>query len=172
MEFSRNIFRGGSLEEVPICRRPDHGHFKAGGSWYGGAGSVPRARRQLSHLLQMAQPLWWYGRQHDVRAKGPAGRESALEEDVCRRPAWRRPSEGSPRKKMVRPSQRREMAQSFVSAGRISIRHACSTFDISETCYRYQAKRSAENEQIADYLGRLTYNQRNWGGNPSTSHFS
>lgn len=55
------------------------------------------------------------------------------------------------------------MAQSVVSAGRTSIRHACSTFDISETCYRYEAKRSAENEQIADWLMRLTHNQRNWG---------
>ena len=64
---------------------------------------------------------------------------------------------------MVGPSQRREMAQSVVSAGRTSIRHACSTFDISETCYRYEAKRSAENEQIADWLMRLTHNQRNWG---------
>jgi putative transposase len=44
-----------------------------------------------------------------------------------------------------------------------SIEGACQDFMISETCYRYQAKRSAENERIADWLIRLTHNQRNWG---------
>src|SRR5690606_21581814 len=45
----------------------------------------------------------------------------------------------------------------------ISVRLACVTFAISETCYRYQPKLSAENAQIADWLIRLTTNQRNWG---------
>jgi putative transposase len=36
-------------------------------------------------------------------------------------------------------------------------------FGISETCYRYQPKLSDENAEIADWLVRLTYNQRNWG---------
>lgn len=40
---------------------------------------------------------------------------------------------------------------------------ACETFGISETCYRYQAKLSTENALIADWLLRLTHNQRNWG---------
>jgi putative transposase len=64
---------------------------------------------------------------------------------------------------MVRPSQRREMAQAAVNGGRTSIQHACRTFEVSETCYRYEPRRSAENEQIADWLVRLTHNQRNWG---------
>ncbi|XYI44558.1 Transposase [Cupriavidus necator] len=34
---------------------------------------------------------------------------------------------------------------------------------MSETCYRYQAKSSAEDEVIADWLVKLTHNQRNWG---------
>lgn len=55
------------------------------------------------------------------------------------------------------------MAKSCVAAKRISIRLACATFSISQTCYRYQAKLSAENELIADWLIRLTQNQRNWG---------
>ena len=49
-----------------------------------------------------------------------------------------------------------------VSKGQ-SIRRACADFQISETCYRYRAKRSSENEQIAKWLTRLTDNQRNWG---------
>jgi len=45
----------------------------------------------------------------------------------------------------------------------ISIRLACETFCISETCYRYQAKLSGDNALIADWLLRLTTTNRNWG---------
>lgn len=64
---------------------------------------------------------------------------------------------------MVRPSQRREMAQRAVVDGRTSIRHACATFLISETCFRYQAKLPDENAEIADWLLRLTSAYRDWG---------
>ncbi len=64
---------------------------------------------------------------------------------------------------MVKPSQRREMARNVVEAGCCSIRLACQVFGISETCYRYQTKLSHENAVIADWLVRLTHNQRNWG---------
>jgi putative transposase len=40
---------------------------------------------------------------------------------------------------------------------------ACQAFGISQTCYRYKAKLDAENDVIADWLVRLTNNQRNWG---------
>ena len=36
-------------------------------------------------------------------------------------------------------------------------------FMISQTCYRYQRKLSDENVVIADWLVRLTHNQKNWG---------
>ncbi len=64
---------------------------------------------------------------------------------------------------MVRPSQRCEMAKKTVVERAISIRLACNIFWISETCYRYKKKLSAENIRIADWLIRLTHNQRNWG---------
>lgn len=64
---------------------------------------------------------------------------------------------------MVRPSHRREVARTVVESKHISIRLACAVMSISPTCYRYQPKLSAENEQIADWLIRLTRNQRNWG---------
>ena len=54
------------------------------------------------------------------------------------------------------------MAHQTVEQG-VSIRLACLAFGISQTCFRYQAKQSAENVQIADHLIRLTHNQRNWG---------
>ena len=61
------------------------------------------------------------------------------------------------------PSRRREMAKRAVQERRISIRLACEIFSVSETCYRYEAKRNHENEQIADWLLRLTDNHRTWG---------
>ncbi len=64
---------------------------------------------------------------------------------------------------MVKPSQRREMAQRAVSEKAISIRLACLVFSVSETCYRYQAKLSHQNAEIADWLVRLIHNHRNWG---------
>jgi len=64
---------------------------------------------------------------------------------------------------VVRPSQRREMAKQTVNRMGISIRLACTVFRISQTGYRYEAKTRAENEQIADWLIRLTDNHRNWG---------
>ncbi|KRA51524.1 transposase [Pseudoxanthomonas sp. Root630] len=64
---------------------------------------------------------------------------------------------------MVRPSQRREMARSAVEGGRTNIRHACRTFEVSETCFRYQARASEENARIADWLVRLTTTYRDWG---------
>lgn len=64
---------------------------------------------------------------------------------------------------MVRPSQRREMARQAVAGGRTNIRHACRTFHVSETCYRYEAKASDENALIADWLVRLTTTYRDWG---------
>ena len=55
------------------------------------------------------------------------------------------------------------MAQRAVQDKGTAVRVACAAFGISETCYRYQAKQSAENVEIADHLIRLTHNQRNWG---------
>lgn len=64
---------------------------------------------------------------------------------------------------MVAPSRRKEMAQKVVLERGIFIRIACSAFGVSETCYRYQAKLSDENALIADWLVRLTHNQKDWG---------
>ena len=64
---------------------------------------------------------------------------------------------------MVRPSRRREMAKRAVQERGISIRLACELYQISQTCYRYEAQRNVENEQIANWLIRLTDNNRSWG---------
>jgi len=64
---------------------------------------------------------------------------------------------------VVRPSRRREMAIKVVAEQSVSIRLACETFGVSQTCYHYQAKLSDENAEVADWLIRLTHNQRNWG---------
>lgn len=55
------------------------------------------------------------------------------------------------------------MAKAAVQAHGISVRLACESMGISESCYRYEAKLSSENAEIADWLIRLTHNQKNWG---------
>ena len=60
-------------------------------------------------------------------------------------------------------SHRKEMAKKAVHEHGLSIRLACSAFGVSESCYRYRPKLSDENAEIADWLIRLTHNQRNWG---------
>ena len=55
------------------------------------------------------------------------------------------------------------MARIIVGARGIAIGTACKIFCISETCYRYKNKLSSENIVIADWLIRLTHNQKNWG---------
>lgn len=55
------------------------------------------------------------------------------------------------------------MAMRAVQEKQVTVRFACKAFRISEYCYRYEAKLNEENEMIADWLIRLTHNQRNWG---------
>ena len=45
----------------------------------------------------------------------------------------------------------------------VSIRLACEAFGISQSCYRYESRRDAQNDEIAKWLLRLTENQPNWG---------
>ena len=55
------------------------------------------------------------------------------------------------------------MAQKAVEQRGVSVRLACRMFNVSESCYRYQAKLRAEDDVIADWLVRLTRAHRNWG---------
>ena len=55
------------------------------------------------------------------------------------------------------------MAIDAVANRLVSIALACRTFQISETCYRYERKLVDENALIADWLVRLTTNPRSWG---------
>jgi len=55
------------------------------------------------------------------------------------------------------------MAKDMVNRHNLSVRFVCVCFGISETCYRYQAKLSSENELIADWLLRLTGAFKDWG---------
>lgn len=55
------------------------------------------------------------------------------------------------------------MARKAVAVRSVSIRQACRTFDISESCYRYESRLSDENALIADWLVSLTNARKNWG---------
>lgn len=63
----------------------------------------------------------------------------------------------------MRPSQRKEMAQRVVAGKGVSIRLACSAFQVSESCYRYQPVLFSEIEEIADWLIQLTERDSDWG---------
>lgn len=70
---------------------------------------------------------------------------------------------GGNRKKVVKPSRRKEMAQRAYKEHKASIRIACNVFSISPSCYHYQPKLSDENAEIADWLLRLTTANKRWG---------
>ena len=55
------------------------------------------------------------------------------------------------------------MAWRAVNERALSIRIACEAFGVSQSCYRYEAKTAFENEEIANWLLRLSDNHRNWG---------
>ena len=50
-----------------------------------------------------------------------------------------------------------------VESRAVSVALACGTFQISETCYRYERKFDDENAEIADWLVRLTANRKSCG---------
>lgn len=52
------------------------------------------------------------------------------------------------------------MATKAVTHYAISIRLACRIFKVSESCYRYQPVLVDENQEIADWLLRITASQR------------
>lgn len=64
---------------------------------------------------------------------------------------------------MVKPSQRREMAEVAHQIKGMSIKLACKAFSISESCYYYSPKLLEENVIIADWLIKLTSNWLTWG---------
>ena len=64
---------------------------------------------------------------------------------------------------MVAPSRRHDLAIKTVTNNSLSITLACAAFGVSQTCYRYQRCLSSENDEIADWLIRLTIHQCNWG---------
>jgi putative transposase len=45
----------------------------------------------------------------------------------------------------------------------VAVQLVCQAFSISQSCYRYESKCNAENQEIAQWLIRLTDNNRNWG---------
>jgi len=55
------------------------------------------------------------------------------------------------------------MAKNIVAERQVTIHFACLCMNVSETCYRYQARLSTKNELIADWLIRLTQAHKRWG---------
>jgi putative transposase len=49
------------------------------------------------------------------------------------------------------------MAKKAVTDRGVCIRAACDAFRISESCYRYELEFDAENDEVANWLIKLTY---------------
>lgn len=64
---------------------------------------------------------------------------------------------------MVKPSVRKEIAQKVADSRNVTIKLACLASNISQTCYCYHATLRLENEAIADWLIKLTYDETDWG---------
>ena len=79
-------------------------------------------------------------------------RKSTPEEDVYRREAQGGDGQRGSGKKVLKPSQRKEMAKESLDRHQTSIRVLCEAFGISQTCYRYENKLSEENKLIIDWL--------------------
>jgi hypothetical protein len=62
--------------------------------------------------------------------------------------------------KVVRPLQRRVMAGKAVEKKAVTIKLACQAFGVSESSYRYMGKLSDENQLIADWLLKITDDNR------------
>ena len=56
----------------------------------------------------------------------------------------------------------KKMAKRAVEEGGLSIRVVCQAFQVSQSCYRYEAKTGAENQEIANWLLKLTDKHRDW----------
>ncbi len=55
------------------------------------------------------------------------------------------------------------MARNAINQHGVSIRVICRSLGISASCYHYRAKLSGENEQVANWLLRLTETHKRWG---------
>jgi putative transposase len=55
------------------------------------------------------------------------------------------------------------MAKQSIAQHGISVRLSCEIFQVSQTCFRYQALNDDQNTVIADWLVKLTSTWRNWG---------
>src|SRR5210317_2208095 len=55
------------------------------------------------------------------------------------------------------------MAKTAVIRHGVSIRFSCQCLSVSESCYYYEPMLSSENEEIADWLLRLTQTHKRWG---------
>lgn len=124
---------------------------------------MPGAWDERRVILQMAGEVWRHGRVDGQPNESDGRREPSPEAHVCGPEHAERSVEGSPWKKVDRPSQRREMAETAVERRGVSIVLACRSFGVSETCYRYSPKLKAENEVIADLLTGLTDARKTWG---------
>ena len=130
---------------------------------------MPRARHEFSAILQIAQPVWRYGCVNDDAFEGGLEEENRRLKKMCAKERLKGEIVAEAMLKKGRAVSMPEMALWVVKEKAVRIRLVCQALGISQTCYRYQAKLSSENSEIADWLIRLTANQRNQDFGPCFS---
>ena len=65
-------------------------------------------------------------------------------------------------KKVLRPVQHKIIAQQAAEQCKISISIVCLIFKVSQTCYRYKALLKEENVPIAEWMVKLTSENKTW----------
>ena len=150
-------------EKITVYRQLDSGNFEAGRKRYSGNGTLPPARDEQCGFLQVASKIRRHGCLTDGTDEGVGAGKRPPEKDVRRCAAACRGRAGGSCKKVVRLSLRAKMAKEAVNEKKISIRQACTSFSISERCFRYEPKLVDDNARIAELLLDLTQAHRNWG---------
>jgi putative transposase len=122
-----------SDEELKIQRCTNHGNPAPSGEWRDRFGALPRTWDEQREFLQVACKVW----------EMDAATVSQMK------------AMGAENKRLKRMYAAMSM--------QVSVALACRTFQISETCYRYERKFDGENAEISDWLVRLTPNRKTWG---------
>ena len=106
-----------------------------------GRRSLPQARDQRCHVLQVAVEVWRHGGLRRAQAEGAGGREPQAEEAAGGDDAGCGDAEGDAGKKLLTPSARRRAVSWAIEEKSYSQRRACGLVGLEPKTYRYASTR-------------------------------
>jgi len=131
----------GRNEAKQVHGGTDFLHTQAGGNGHAGNGSLPESRCDGANDLSLEEQVRWVAAQRH-QAIEAAGRGKCQAQEAGGGPEPRQDhAAGRSVKKVLRPAERREMADYLQASYQASERHSCRTLKIHRFTYRYQSKR-------------------------------